>query len=137
MAGKIERPRGGEDRSLRVAALIQRVLASLLQREAQERGWGLVSITSVTLSPDLRHARVYVSALASGASSPIASMQRAVGRYRAHVARALGLRIAPHLMIVADDSLARAARINALLTGSPLAGSPSAGDGQPADPARS
>ncbi len=121
MGRHIGTPRSGEDRALRVAALIQRSLAPVIQRDAQEHGWGLVSITSVVLSPDLRHARVYVSALASGVSAPIALLQRAVGRYRAHVARALRLRAVPRLTIVADDTLERAARINALLAGSRVA----------------
>lgn len=106
---------GAEGRTLRVAALIQRSLGPLLQQEARERRLGIVSITSVTVSPDLRHAKVYVSALATGASEPVDQLQRAVGRYRTHIARALGLRIAPRLAIVADDTEARAARINALL----------------------
>jgi len=106
------------DRTLRVAALIQRTLAPLLQAEARERGLGLLSITSVVLSRDLRHAKVYVSALSGGVPDPIARIQRGVGRYRAHVAKALRLRAVPRLVIVADDTQARAARINALLAGS-------------------
>ena len=129
--GRIERARGGEDRTLRVAALIQRTLAPLLQAEARERGLGLVSITSVVLSRDLRHARVYVSALSGGVPDPIARIQRGVGRYRAHVAKALRLRVVPRLVIVADDTQARAARINALLAGAN--GAPVAAS---ADPAR-
>jgi ribosome-binding factor A len=112
---------GAEGRTLRVAALIQRSLGPLLQQEARELGLGIVSITSVTVSPDLRHAKVYVSALAAGVAEPVAAqpidqLQRAVGRYRTHIARALNLRIAPRLAIVADDTEARAARINALLS---------------------
>ncbi len=118
-----------EDRTLRVAALIQRTLAPLLQAEARERGLGLVSITSVALSRDLRHARVYVSALSGGVPDPIARIQRGVGRYRAHVAKALRLRVVPRLVFVADDTQARAARINALLAGSN--GAPGAASADP------
>ncbi len=117
-------------RTLRVAALIQRTLAPLVQAEARERGLGLLCITSVSVSPDLHHAKVYVSALSAGVPDPIAPIQRGVGRYRAHVAKALRLRVVPRLVIVADDTPARAARIHALLTGSN--GAP----GAPADPAR-
>lgn len=131
MAGQSERSRGGEDRTLRVASLIQRTLAPLLQAEARERGLGLVSITSVVLSRDLRHAKVYVSALSGGVPDPVTRIQRGVGRYRAHVAKALRLRVVPRLVIVADDTQARAARINALLAGSN--GAPGA---PKADPAR-
>jgi ribosome-binding factor A len=102
-----------------------------LQAEARERGLGLVSITSVVLSRDLRHAKVYVSALSGGVPDPIARIQRRVGRYRAHVAKVLRLRVVPRLVIVADDTQARAARINALLAGSN--GAPGAAS---ADPAR-
>jgi ribosome-binding factor A len=118
MAGRIERARGGEDRTLRIAALLQRTLAPLLQAEARERGLGLVSITGVAVSPDLRHAKVYVSALSGGVPDPIARIQRGVRRYRAHVAKVLRLRLVPRLVIVADDTQVRAARINALLAGS-------------------
>lgn len=132
MAGRIERARGGEDRTLRIAALLQRTLAPLLQAEARERGLGLLSITGVAVSPDLRHAKVYVSALSGGVPDPIARIQRRVGRYRAHVAKVLRLRVVPRLVIVADDTEARAARINALLAGSN--GAPGAASS--ADPAR-
>lgn len=127
--GQIERARGGEDRTLRVAALLQRTLAPLLQAEARERGLGLMSITSVVLSRDLRHAKVYVSALSGGVPDPIVRIQRGVGRYRAHVAKALRLRVVPRLVIVADDTQARAARINALLAGSN--GAPGAASADP------
>ncbi|MCA1850938.1 MAG: 30S ribosome-binding factor RbfA [Beggiatoa sp.] len=116
--GTVRRARGGEDRTLRIAALIQRTLAPLLQAEARERRLGLLCITGVAVSPDLRHAKVYVSALSGGVPDPIARIQRRVGRYRAHVAKALRLRVVPRLVIVADDTQARAARINALLAGS-------------------
>ncbi|MGQ0594903.1 MAG: 30S ribosome-binding factor RbfA [Gammaproteobacteria bacterium] len=105
-------------RTLRVAALIQRTLAPLLQAEARERGLGLLCITSVAVSPDLRHAKVYVSSLSGGDPDPITLMRRGVGRYRTQVAKALRLRVVPRLVIVADDTQARAARINALLAGS-------------------
>jgi ribosome-binding factor A len=126
-----QRSRGGEDRTLRVASLIQRTLAPLLQAEARERGLGLVSITSVAVSRDLRHAKVYVSVLSGNVPDPVTRIQRGVGRYRAHVAKALRLRVVPRLVIVADDTQARAARINALLASAN--GAPGAAS---ADPAR-
>jgi ribosome-binding factor A len=53
-------------RSERTSKLIQREISAVLEREVNDpRLSRFVSVTEVTLSPDLMHAKVYVSTLGS------------------------------------------------------------------------
>ena len=55
-------------RTQRVADYLQRELAALIQRELRDPRLGMVSITGVSVSRDLAHARVYYTVL--GSDSP-------------------------------------------------------------------
>jgi ribosome-binding factor A len=50
-------------RQQQVADLIQREISVLIQRELKDPRLGFVTITSVEVSPDLRHARVFYSVM--------------------------------------------------------------------------
>lgn len=52
----------GVDRSRRVGQQIRRELADILPTALDGEGLGMVSITRVNLSKDLRHARIFVTA---------------------------------------------------------------------------
>ena len=58
----------GVDRPRRVGEMIKRELAAILRRELQETSTGIVSVTGVDVSRDLRYATAYISAL-GGAKS--------------------------------------------------------------------
>ncbi|MGQ9568084.1 MAG: 30S ribosome-binding factor RbfA, partial [Anaerolineae bacterium] len=57
-------------RQRRVAELIQEELSLLIQREVRDPRVGMVTVTHVDVSPDLRLARVYFSALGAEAQAP-------------------------------------------------------------------
>jgi ribosome-binding factor A len=69
-----------------------------------------VTVTGVDITPDLRHARVFVSVL--GTEEGLLSL---AGHLRARLAKSLQLRVAPELQFKEDDTVARAARIESLL----------------------
>lgn len=78
---------------------------------------GFVTITDVKTSPDLRHARVYVSVLGPpeehGAS--LAGLQSAHGYLQSRLARTLRMKHTPALTFVLDDTAERASRVERLV----------------------
>jgi ribosome-binding factor A len=104
-------------RVARVADSIQQTVAELLLREIKDPRIGMVSVTGVTLSADLRHARVFFSVIGDEAqrARSLAGLQSAGGFIRKEVARRLKLRVAPELVFEFDPSLERGARIAELL----------------------
>lgn len=104
-------------RQRQVAELIQAELGDLLQRHTADPRLSLVSITEVTMSPDLLLARVYVSHLGSEEETPqiMAALRHATGYLRHELAGRLSLRFMPELRFEYDTTLARARRIDALL----------------------
>ncbi len=69
------------------------------------------------MTPDLRHARVYVSVLGSDSekAATFQGLESVASHLRSRVARQLQLRVAPDIQFREDDTVARAARIESLL----------------------
>ncbi|MBQ9853084.1 MAG: 30S ribosome-binding factor RbfA [Ruminiclostridium sp.] len=100
----------------RINEEIQRELASLLRTVKDPRVHGLVTITRVDTTPDLRYAKVYVSVLdKSDVKEVVKGLKSAGGYLRREVGRALSLRYTPELVFQADDSIDRGTHILKLL----------------------
>jgi ribosome-binding factor A len=103
----------------RVAHLMQREIASILERELRDprlQGqW--VSVTDVEVTNDLSMARVYVSMLDGGPSreETLAALENASGFVRRALAPRLGLREMPELRFILDSSIERGARVEEIL----------------------
>ena len=104
-------------RSQRVADLVREELSKLLLIEAHDPAVKGVTVTGVTMSPDLQSARVYFSVLGGDPERESAAegLGRASGYLRREVGRRCALRYAPELHFVADLSLERGARVEELL----------------------
>jgi len=105
-------------RSERTSKLIQREISGLLEREVSDpRLSRLISVTGVTLSPDLRHAKVFVSTLGSEINKEdmLAGFNKASGFLRTELALRLKLRYTPQLSFHYDDSIERGARLLKLI----------------------
>jgi len=78
---------------------------------------GLVTVTGVEVTRDLRHARVHVSILGTEAekSETMEGLASVAGYLRAKLGRTLRLRVTPELDFRYDASIAHAARIDSLL----------------------
>ena len=78
---------------------------------------GFVTVTAAEVSPDLRHARVYVSVLGSDSEKQATfdGLDSVASHLRSRLARQLQLRVAPEIQFKEDDTIARAARIELLL----------------------
>jgi ribosome-binding factor A len=91
-------------RADRVADRIRRVLADLIREEVRDPRVGFVTLTDVKLSPDLRHARAFVTILGSDRrAEALAALNRAVPFLRRALARRGGLRFTPDIRFYGDD----------------------------------
>ena len=102
----------------RVAAAIREEVAGFLADGVKDpRVRGLVTVTGVDVSRDLRHARIFVSVLGSDTErdETLVALGDLSAHLRGRVGRALRLRVAPELAFLRDESVARAARIETLL----------------------
>jgi ribosome-binding factor A len=105
-------------RSERVAAAKREEIATFLANDVKDpRIVGLVTVTGVDVTRDLRHARVYVSVLGSDAerAATFDGLAGVAAHLRGRVGRALRLRAAPEIEFRNDESIAHAAHIEQLL----------------------
>jgi ribosome-binding factor A len=105
------------DRMRRVDEAMREVLSDAITSEIKDPRVGFVTVTSVETSPDLRHARVYVSVL-GGEKVRRRSMDgltSAHGYLQKRVASELRIKHTPTLEFLYDDSTDRGMRIAELL----------------------
>ena len=101
----------------RINEEIQRELSALLRtlKDPRLQG-GLLTITHVDTTSDLRWCKVYVSALdKSQEKEMLKGLKSAAGYLRRELGAALGLRYTPQLEFFADDSIAQGAHILQML----------------------
>ena len=105
------------DRLHKVAEAIKEEVAQILQRELKDPRIGFVTVTRVTITPDLQHATVYFSMLEShgNPAETEAGLKSARGFIRKLLGERLRIRVTPEVTFRADPSLAEMARISKLL----------------------
>jgi ribosome-binding factor A len=126
-------------RTARVADQIRGEIATMIAREVHDPGVGFVTITRVTVTPDLQQARVYYTAL--GDDKARRNTERALDRATPFLRRQIGSRLrlkrTPELEFLYDESIAGQDRIEQLLNEirvserpaeSPAAATPSTND---------
>lgn len=104
-------------RADRVNALLRHELQDIILREIKDPRVGFATVTVVETSPDLRHARVFVSVLGSGeeGEASIRALDEARAFLRHELAARTDLRFVPELTFKRDVSMERATRISELL----------------------
>jgi ribosome-binding factor A len=105
------------DRMRRVNEAVREVLSGRLAEGLKDPRIGFVTVTAVETSPDLRHARVFVSVLGNDAERDrtLAGLTSSHGLLQAEIARELRMKRTPTLEFVYDDSIDRGMRITELL----------------------
>jgi ribosome-binding factor A len=105
------------DRMRRVDEAVRQVLSDAVPQDLKDPRVGFVTVTDVKTSPDLRHARVYVSVLGDEAAreASLAGLQSAHGYLQRRVATELRLKHTPTLQFVYDPTAERADRLERLL----------------------
>lgn len=104
-------------RARRIEEQLKRLLSELVRREVKDPRVGLITITAVSVTRDLSHAKVYFTPFA-GIGDPetaLEALQHAAGYLRIQVRNQMRLRTAPELVFQLDDSLERGARLSTLI----------------------
>ena len=101
----------------RVGQLLQQLLGELFARGMRDPRIGLVTITGVKMSPDLRDARVYYAVHGEEKirADTAKGLEAAKGFIRREVGKSLGLRVTPDLHFSYDEAIDRGDRIDQLL----------------------
>jgi ribosome-binding factor A len=107
----------GDGRMRRVDEAVRAVLSEAIAKDLKDPRVGFVTVTGVKTSPDLRHARVYVSILGDEQkrADGLAGLRSAKGFLQAHVAAELTLKHTPTLEFQYDESVDRGMRISRLI----------------------
>lgn len=107
--------RGGRMR--RVDEAMRAVLSDAIATDLKDPRIGFVTVTGVKTSPDLRHARVYVSVLGDDPQreGSLDGLRSAHGYLQRRLADELTLKHTPSLTFEYDESVDRGMRINRLL----------------------
>jgi len=101
----------------RLAEALRRAISMLLRREIRDPRVGFVTLTDITVSSDLTHARVYVSVLGPDAAreQSLKALNRAAGYFQRTLFKQLRLRRSLQLVFVLDESTQTGSRIEGLL----------------------
>ena len=104
-------------RMRRVDEAMRQVLGEAISKELKDPRVGFVTVTDVKTSPDLRHARVYVSVLGDPAEreATVDGLRSAHGFLQGRVAGELHLKRTPELRFELDETAERAARLERLI----------------------
>jgi ribosome-binding factor A len=105
------------DRIRRVNEAVREVLSGAITTELKDPRVGFVTVTAVETSPDLRHARVYVSVLGNPGERrrSLKALDSAHGFLQRRVGSELRMKHTPQLHFVYDDTPERGMRITELL----------------------
>ena len=101
----------------RVAQMVQELLGELFARGMRDPRIGLVTITGVKMSPDLREARVFwtVHGDAEQRKHTGRGLDKARGFLRHEIGMQLKLRVTPELSFTYDEAIDRGERIEQLI----------------------
>lgn len=104
-------------RARRVGELLQRELARLIQEKLKDPRVGLVTVSHVGVSPDLRQAKVYVTVLGEekNIQEQLKILNKAAGFLQHGLSQRAKLRVIPCLRFVYDDSIERGRHLSALI----------------------
>jgi ribosome-binding factor A len=101
----------------RVGEVLRFELAELVRLRLKDPRLGFVTITNVEVSPDLRHAKVFVSSLgtAEETAKSIEVLSGAAGFLRSELFKRVRLRFIPELSFKVDKSIEHSVRISQVL----------------------
>lgn len=106
-----------KQRREKIQAQLKEEISDILQNEMKDPGIGFVTVTSVDLSGDYGHAKVYVSILDNKEkqAETMQTLEKATGFIRSEVANRVKLRHVPEIVFIFDESIEHGDHINKLL----------------------
>lgn len=104
-------------RTDRVDELLRQEIGAIVTRDVADPRVGFATITKVETTPDLRHAKVWVSVIGQPAErrATIAALGRAMPFVRHELGKSLRIRRIPDLHVELDDTAERGTRVLHLL----------------------
>ena len=95
------------NRMNRVDEELKKAISQIISQELHDpKLTGLISVTSVKTTPDLRYARVFVSMIGwKSQKENLAILKKSSGYIRSLVAKEVNLRITPELVFEFDESI--------------------------------
>ncbi|MEM7466584.1 MAG: 30S ribosome-binding factor RbfA [Pseudomonadota bacterium] len=105
-------------RKLRVANAIKKLIAPVITRYSKDQGFGLVSVTDIDVSPDLKQSDIYLSVYGEAdlQAEVIAFFNELAGTIRGEIARDMTTKRHPALHFKIDKGLERGDRMARLLS---------------------
>jgi ribosome-binding factor A len=105
-----------QGRPRKLGDLIQRELSQLIAREMRDPRVGMLTITSVDVSPDLSHAKVFFTLLdQKQVAGTLQGLKRSAGFLRSQLARRIKMYTTPELRFEYDESVERGDRLSRLI----------------------
>ena len=106
----------GQGRQHRLGDLIQREVSELIRLEVRDPRIGMITITSVDVSPDLSHAKLFFTLLEKDKlQDTLHGLKRSAGFLRSQLARRMKMYTTPELRFEYDESVERGDRISRLI----------------------
>lgn len=104
-------------RSRRIADQIQRELSEIIRLELKDPRVGMVTITSVDVTSDNAHAKIFFTMLGEAAQVDACTqgLEHAAGYLRSELAHRMRLRTVPQLHFVYDVSVERGVKLSRLI----------------------
>lgn len=104
------------NRDERIASVIRKNIAEIIQFQVRDPHLGFVSIPEVKVSKDFSHAKVYVSFFKDEDIEPsLDALNKAKGYIRSELAKKMDTRRIPDISFVLDEGYKREERISELL----------------------
>ena len=106
----------GQGRPQRLGDLIQREVSELIRMEVRDPRVGMITITSVDVSPDITHAKIFFTVLEKEKlPATLEGLKRSAGFLRAQLAKRIKMYTTPELRFVYDESVERGDRLSRLI----------------------
>ena len=106
----------GQGRTQRLGDLIQRDLSELIRLELRDPRVGMITITSVDVSPDLSHAKVFFTMLEKDKlEDTLHGLKRSAGFLRSQIAKRIKMYTTPELRFEYDESVERGDHLSRLI----------------------
>ena len=106
------------NRMNRINEELKKEISNIINYELKDpHKQGLISVTKVITTPDLRYARVYVSMInVKSQKQTLALLKKSSGFIRSEVAKKVNLRMTPELVFLFDDSIEYGSRIDSIIS---------------------
>ena len=109
--------KGNNNKLNRIDEELKRELSNIINYDLKNpKVTGLISITDVKTTPDLKFSRVYVSILnAKNTKASLSNLKKSAGFIRSEIAKRINLRVTPEFVFILDETLEYGAKIDTIL----------------------